>query len=460
MTEGEPDAPAVEPSEGDPAPEPEAPTDGDATEDLEPTPDTEEPAADAEEPESESVASESDGGQESERTSEAGESSRTDSEAEREEPSEVPAHTEETKDGDRDSSSVASSVRSSVDSESENPEAHGFDDEESLDPEFKRKFAAARAEFIQLRNASIVVQRKLLEMFPALGFDDSSSPGGVSDFPHRYQDALERLESRRLEYEQTKAHNEEVLKTLQEQCAEADHRRLEREEAFLHLREDSGRKSIMSRTNKPIRPTDLNTKESLLSSKNFELELVRIEFIRTKNKHKQTEDELNKQDQLSEGLHLIDFEQLKIENQSLNEKKAGKNQDLVKIEDKIKINAHMLTHVKEKLAFVRRQKVSMQQSRQDMEESYGQARAKLAAAKIRRDSVRDENSTLKKSSGLIGMTDLLYDFEHRTNELESMQERVSELKTRFNDLLALQRELEAKIAQRQPIDPSLLKINR
>jgi predicted nucleic acid-binding Zn-ribbon protein len=39
------------------------------------------------------------------------------------------------------------------------------------------------------------------------------------------------------------------------------------------------------------------------------------------------------------------------------------------------------------------------------------------------------------------MTDLLYDFENRSNELELMQEEVSDLKTRFN-------ELEAKIARR------------
>jgi hypothetical protein len=361
---------------------------------------------------------------------------------------------------DRDGSSVSSSVRSSIDSESEHADAQGNEEEEGVDPEFRKRFNAARTEFTQLRNLSIQIQRKLLDVFPALGFDDSSSTGGVSDFPHRYQDALERVEASRIEYEQRKAHNEALLQSLQAQCAEADQRRVEKEDAFARAREDSGKRSIMSRTNKPIRPTDLNSKEGLLSSKNFELEVARIDFIRTKNLHRQTEDELNKQDQLSEGLHLIDFEQLKIENQSLNEKKAGKNQDLVKIEDKIRVNAHMLTHVKEKLAFVRKQKTLMSQGKQETEDRYGESRAKLAAAKSKRDSLRDANSTLKKSSGLIGMNDLLYDFENRSNELESMQERASDLKMKFNDVVALQRELEAKIAQRRPIDEKLLKFNR
>jgi hypothetical protein len=351
-------------------------------------------------------------------------------------------------------------LKGSLDSGSENPESQRFDGEEEIDPEFKRKFAAAKLEFTKLRDRSIMIQRKLLETFPGLGFDDSSSGSGVPDFPHRYQEALDRLETRRTELEELTSRDQETLRALQEQCAEADHRRVDRDERFLHIREEAGRTSVVSRTNKPIRPTDLNSKESLLSSKNYELELTRIDFIRTRNKHKQAEDELNKQDDISDGLHLIDFEQLKIENQALNEKKASKNQDLVKIEDKIKVNSHMLTHVKEKLAFVRKQKQTLHVERQHAEEAYSQARSKLATAKIHRDSVREENSSLKKSSGLIGMTDLLYDFERRSNELETMQERLTDLKTRFNDLGNIQRELEAKLAQKRPIDVSLLKMNR
>lgn len=40
------------------------------------------------------------------------------------------------------------------------------------------------------------------------------------------------------------------------------------------------------------------------------------------------------QEELAEGLHLIDFEQLKIENQSLNEKIEERNEDLAKLRKK------------------------------------------------------------------------------------------------------------------------------
>jgi hypothetical protein len=57
------------------------------------------------------------------------------------------------------------------------------------------------------------------------------------------------------------------------------------------------------------------------------LELLRIEIIGTKNKPKQTRDEFNGQKELSEGLHLIHFEQLKSDTHVLKAKKEGKSQD-------------------------------------------------------------------------------------------------------------------------------------
>jgi hypothetical protein len=49
---------------------------------------------------------------------------------------------------------------------------------------------------------------------------------------------------------------------------------------------------------------------------------------------KKLESQLRSREQLAEGLHLIDFEQLKIENQSLSEKIDERNEELVKLRRK------------------------------------------------------------------------------------------------------------------------------
>ena len=61
---------------------------------------------------------------------------------------------------------------------------------------------------------------------------------------------------------------------------------------------------------------------------------------------------LKRKEELSNELHLIDFEQLKIENQTLNEKIEERNEELLKLRKKTTSTVQVLTHLKEKLQFV------------------------------------------------------------------------------------------------------------
>lgn len=60
--------------------------------------------------------------------------------------------------------------------------------------------------------------------------------------------------------------------------------------------------------------------------KEHEVVNVRLENIKLKNKLKKKEQQLKSKEELAEGLHLIDFEQLKIENQTYNEKIEERNE--------------------------------------------------------------------------------------------------------------------------------------
>ena len=53
-------------------------------------------------------------------------------------------------------------------------------------------------------------------------------------------------------------------------------------------------------------------------------------------------------DDYFEGLHIIDFEQLKIENNTLTEKIEDRNEEIHKIKNKINISVQELAHLQEK----------------------------------------------------------------------------------------------------------------
>lgn len=64
---------------------------------------------------------------------------------------------------------------------------------------------------------------------------------------------------------------------------------------------------------------------------------------------------LKKKEQLAEGLHLIDYEQLKIENQTLNEKIEERNEELTRLRGKIINHVIMLSHTREKMKYIETQ---------------------------------------------------------------------------------------------------------
>jgi len=81
------------------------------------------------------------------------------------------------------------------------------------------------------------------------------------------------------------------------------------------------------------------------------LEKVRLRNISLRTTLKKLERTHRAREQLADGLHMIDFEQLKIENQTLHEKIEERNEELTKLKRKKTVTVQVLTHVREKLRF-------------------------------------------------------------------------------------------------------------
>lgn len=65
------------------------------------------------------------------------------------------------------------------------------------------------------------------------------------------------------------------------------------------------------------------------------LRAVRLKHLQLVHGLRDLERQIRSKETLDEGLHLIDFEQLKIENTNLNEKIEERNEDLAKLKKKI-----------------------------------------------------------------------------------------------------------------------------
>ncbi len=100
---------------------------------------------------------------------------------------------------------------------------------------------------------------------------------------------------------------------------------------------------------------------------------------------------------MSSELHMIDFEQLKIENQSLNEKIEERNEELLKLRKKTTSTVQVLTHLKEKLQFIQAENQVLKAELTGLEADLGHHRDAVTKVKFQRDQLRQENAKLKAS---------------------------------------------------------------
>ena len=140
-------------------------------------------------------------------------------------------------------------------------------------------------------------------------------------------------------------------------------------------------------------------------------------------------------DNLDDDVQMIDFEQLKIENTNLNEKIEERNEDLLKLKKKATTTIHILTHVKEKLEFVKGQNATLLREVDSQESSLTQVRDALASSKKERDFFATENTRMREKMPLIGANNLLLDYELRKKSIENLQLEVVSLTNEHHELM-------------------------
>ncbi|XP_019381357.1 PREDICTED: coiled-coil domain-containing protein 96 [Gavialis gangeticus] len=181
--------------------------------------------------------------------------------------------------------------------------------------------------------------------------------------------------------------------------------------------------------------------------KDEEISQVRLENIKLKHKIEQLEARLKAQEELAEGLHLIDFEQLKIENQTYNEKVDERNEELLKLRKKVTTTVQVLTQLKEKLQFVEAENQEKKVELLEIEAVLAQKRDVLTKTKQARDRLRADNQRLQQKCGLLGNEVLLQDFENKVDAAQVLNQRLENLKRHHAGLTIACKGIKKKIKE-------------
>jgi predicted nucleic acid-binding Zn-ribbon protein len=193
-------------------------------------------------------------------------------------------------------------------------------------------------------------------------------------------------------------------------------------------------KAINSRTGKVISKRLIAQYELVESKRENILEQVRLKNIAMRNQLRKLEREMRAREHLADGLHMIDFEQLKIENQSLGEKIEERGEELANLKRKKSNNVQLLSHVREKLVFVEKMNSKIRAELDVVEAQITQMRTDLGCAKRERETMRHENKVLTHKQGFSSNDLLIEDFDSTKYKLSDIRSSIRDLKNKYSVL--------------------------
>ena len=192
-------------------------------------------------------------------------------------------------------------------------------------------------------------------------------------------------------------------------------------------------KSRSSRTGRLMAAAEVEALLGREQQKELEVQEARLESLRRETRLSRLEQTLRESEELAGGIHLIDFEQLKIENQTYAEKIEERNEDLTKLRRKISSTVQILTHLKERIQFEQAENEHRQEHLQTVSAEVTRGREGLAQLKQRRDQVRSRTASQRAAAGLLGHEALLRDFEARVDEEAHLARELHGLKRDYAD---------------------------
>ena len=289
---------------------------------------------------------------------------------------------------------------------------------------------------LQKKAAALLAREKVLQG-PGKGPSEAADEQTVDQTQEKekqYIDTVQLIVEGRNKYDNQQKEFDQLALDLQTRLDDKEFKANEISESFKAFKLEILNKAVNSRTGKPLSKRVIKQFEQAEQRREEDLEKVRLRNITLRTTLKKLERTLRAREQLAEGLHMIDFEQLKVENQTLNEKIEERNEELAKLKRKKTVTVQVLTHVREKLYFMTNSNRVARDELDSLEVDLGGVRNKVTDLKKDRDSLKKDLKSLSLQRGFAASDLLLVDFDKRKRSLDNIKAAIQEYQDRYKIL--------------------------
>ena len=238
---------------------------------------------------------------------------------------------------------------------------------------------------------------------------------------HKYLNTLANVHQVRYNLKETQERYNRMASELQNKLNEKQQKCMEIEQQFKELKKSVAMNAQYSRTGKKLPQKMIKEWEEADEAKDQQVNQYRLQNIALRNQLANKQKVLRKREQLADGLHLIDYEQLKIENQTLNEKIEERNEELHKLKLKMTHNVNILSHTREKYQCIMSQNQIKEQELNKLGNELKKVKKTLSALKEQRDQIDKENQKLKQKTGIVRTSALRDEHDNRGKELQKLE---------------------------------------
>ncbi|XP_065157303.1 coiled-coil domain-containing protein 96-like [Atheta coriaria] len=178
---------------------------------------------------------------------------------------------------------------------------------------------------------------------------------------------------------------------------------------------------ISSKTGKEISEKTIDRLISAQITKSDELRDLRLLHITIRNAVTYKNNEIKAMDKIGENYTLIEFEQMKIENQSNLDKIEERDDELMRLRKKCTNAIQSLAHVREKCSASEQNITILKETLHEKEKAKTVIREQMNQLKQERDFYRLETQRLKDENGLLTKDRLLIDMENAMQAIEDLE---------------------------------------
>jgi len=241
----------------------------------------------------------------------------------------------------------------------------------------------------------------------------------------KYDIAVQEMEEVRDEIERTKSNSEKLLDSLRASMEECDVRIAEIKKDAYEFKRDIVTGAENFRTGKTIAEKAVRYMEEKLRAKGAMAEKLRLKNMTLKTQIQKMDTQLQQKEDMGEVLHVIDFDQLKIENQQYLEKIEERNNELLRLKlttgntvQVLNTLKHRLNNLTSESEWLKRETNQRKESLVKITEEISRVeQEKEQAARLDRKLRREENteSNMPQVLDYVSQKAEMYELERQLN---------------------------------------------